>query len=264
VFEFPARALRRASRRPFQPRRQERSRRLRGHLRRSALPQQGPMVSFCTEKIPDLLRAAVLIFVIAGLLSRLCLEHVGNLGAYSIPAVVLKKAARISSRLRVCGGSSDCCDTSDAPSSVAIREVRVPRKKILCQYLKHLHHGERSVATGQDRTRLKANLRTHPLQFADGGRELRSLRQRIHFTQAVGGALGIVDAYSGTDLTSPSRWVPLCLRWARSSLRRVAANLVTLPSALFYEQLEVGASWAFSFRPVLQPDLLGRGACFCI
>jgi hypothetical protein len=37
-------------------------------------------------KIPDLLRAAVLPFVIAGLLYLLCFEHVDNLGAYSIPS----------------------------------------------------------------------------------------------------------------------------------------------------------------------------------
>ena len=63
-----------------------------------------PMVSFCTEEFLICFVAAVLIFFSAGLLYLLCLEHVDNLGAYSIPAVVLKKAARISSRLPVCVG----------------------------------------------------------------------------------------------------------------------------------------------------------------
>jgi hypothetical protein len=36
-------------------------------------------------------------------------------------------------------------------------------------------------------------------------------------------------------------------------LRRVA-TVATLPSALFYERLSLGASWAFSFQPALPPD----------
>jgi hypothetical protein len=40
--------------------------------------------------------------------------------------------------------------------------------------------------------------------------------------------------------------------WARFSLRRVA-TVATLPSALFDERFSLGASWAFSFQPVLPP-----------
>jgi hypothetical protein len=43
------------------------------------------MVSLCREIFLFCFIVAVLVFFIAGLLYRLCLEHVDNLGAYSIP-----------------------------------------------------------------------------------------------------------------------------------------------------------------------------------
>src|SRR6478672_10863315 len=49
-------------------------------------PRSNPMVSFCCEIFPLCWLAAVLVFFIAGLLYRLCFEHVDNLGAYSIPS----------------------------------------------------------------------------------------------------------------------------------------------------------------------------------
>ena len=44
-----------------------------------------PMVSFCAEKFLLCFAVAVLTFI-AGLLYLLCLKHVDNLGAYSIPS----------------------------------------------------------------------------------------------------------------------------------------------------------------------------------
>jgi hypothetical protein len=44
------------------------------------------MVKFCSEKFLLGFIAAVLTFFIAGLLYLLCLKHVDNLGAYSIPS----------------------------------------------------------------------------------------------------------------------------------------------------------------------------------
>jgi hypothetical protein len=43
------------------------------------------MISFCCEIFLLCFVAAVLTFFIAGLLYLLCLEHIDNLGAYSIP-----------------------------------------------------------------------------------------------------------------------------------------------------------------------------------
>jgi len=43
------------------------------------------MVSFCAEKFLLCFAVAVLTFI-AGLLYLLCLKHVDNLGAYSIPS----------------------------------------------------------------------------------------------------------------------------------------------------------------------------------
>ena len=43
------------------------------------------MVNFCSEKFLLCFVAVVLTFFIAGLLYLLCLKHVDNLGAYSIP-----------------------------------------------------------------------------------------------------------------------------------------------------------------------------------
>jgi hypothetical protein len=37
-------------------------------------------------------------------------------------------------------------------------------------------------------------------------------------------------------------------------LSRVFATVAILPSALFNERCSLGASWAFSFQPVLLPD----------
>src|ERR1700686_1735393 len=48
--------------------------------------------------------------------------------------------------------------------------------------------------------------------------------------------------------------VLLFFRWARLfSLCRVA-TVATLPSALYDERFSLGASWVFSFQPVLPPD----------
>src|SRR5207245_61227 len=50
------------------------------------------------------------------------------------------------------------------------------------------------------------------------------------------------------------KWVLLFFRWTRFFSRRVA-TVATLPSALFMERfVSLGASWAFSFQPVLPPD----------
>jgi hypothetical protein len=48
--------------------------------------RSSPMVNFCSEKFLLCFVAAVLTFFIAGLLYLLCLKHVDNLGAYSIPS----------------------------------------------------------------------------------------------------------------------------------------------------------------------------------
>jgi hypothetical protein len=37
-------------------------------------------------------------------------------------------------------------------------------------------------------------------------------------------------------------------------LARRVATVATLPSALFDERFSLGASWVFSFQPVLPPD----------
>jgi hypothetical protein len=42
-------------------------------------------------------------------------------------------------------------------------------------------------------------------------------------------------------------------RWTRFSLSRRVAAVATLPSALFIERFSLGASWVFSFQPVLPP-----------
>jgi len=48
--------------------------------------------------------------------------------------------------------------------------------------------------------------------------------------------------------------VLLFFHWARFFSRRVA-TVATLPSALFNERFcSLGASWVFSFQPVLPPD----------
>src|ERR1700687_375827 len=47
--------------------------------------------------------------------------------------------------------------------------------------------------------------------------------------------------------------VLLFFRWTRFFSRRVA-TVATLPSALFMERFSLGASWVFSFQPVLPPD----------
>jgi hypothetical protein len=49
-------------------------------------PRSRPIVSFCSETFLIRFAPAVLTFFIAGLLYLLCLEHVDNLGAYSIPS----------------------------------------------------------------------------------------------------------------------------------------------------------------------------------
>ena len=50
------------------------------------------------------------------------------------------------------------------------------------------------------------------------------------------------------------KWVLLFFRWTRFFPRRVA-TVATLPSALFKERfVALGASWVFSFQPVLPPD----------
>ena len=50
------------------------------------------------------------------------------------------------------------------------------------------------------------------------------------------------------------KWVLLFFRWTRFFSRRVA-TVATLPSALFNERfVALGASWVFSFQPVLPPD----------
>jgi hypothetical protein len=49
------------------------------------------------------------------------------------------------------------------------------------------------------------------------------------------------------------KWVLSFFRWTRFFSRRVA-TVATLPSALFVERLlSLGASWVFSFQPVLPP-----------
>src|SRR5260370_16037365 len=48
-------------------------------------------------------------------------------------------------------------------------------------------------------------------------------------------------------------WVLLFFRWTRFFCCRVA-TVATLPSALFIERFSLGASWVFSFQPVLPPD----------
>ena len=55
-------------------------------LLRSPTDDAASMVSFCCEKFLLCFVAKVLIFLIVGLLYLLCLEHVDNLGAYSIPS----------------------------------------------------------------------------------------------------------------------------------------------------------------------------------
>jgi hypothetical protein len=50
------------------------------------------------------------------------------------------------------------------------------------------------------------------------------------------------------------KWVLLVFRWTRFFSSRVA-TVATLPSALFIERFcSLGASWVFSFQPVLPPD----------
>src|SRR5216684_2336588 len=50
------------------------------------------------------------------------------------------------------------------------------------------------------------------------------------------------------------KWVLLSFRWTRFFFGRVA-TVATLPSALLVERFySLGASWAFSFQPVLPPD----------
>src|SRR5712671_2827774 len=50
------------------------------------------------------------------------------------------------------------------------------------------------------------------------------------------------------------KWVLLFFDWTRFFSRRVA-TVATLPSALFSERfVALGASWVFSFQPVLPPD----------
>jgi hypothetical protein len=43
------------------------------------------------------------------------------------------------------------------------------------------------------------------------------------------------------------------LKWILWLLSR-AASVAILPSALFFERFSLGASWAFSFQQVLQPE----------
>jgi hypothetical protein len=51
------------------------------------------------------------------------------------------------------------------------------------------------------------------------------------------------------------KWVLLFFRWTRFFSRRVAITVATLPSALFNERfVSFGASWVFSFQPVLPPN----------
>src|ERR1700674_5582209 len=47
--------------------------------------------------------------------------------------------------------------------------------------------------------------------------------------------------------------VLLVFHWTRFFSRRVA-TVASLPSALFMERFSLGASWVFSFQPVLPPD----------
>src|SRR6266849_9603723 len=50
------------------------------------------------------------------------------------------------------------------------------------------------------------------------------------------------------------KWVLLSFRWTRFFFGRVA-TVATLPSPLLVERFySLGASWAFSFQPVLPPD----------
>src|ERR1035441_6547809 len=50
------------------------------------------------------------------------------------------------------------------------------------------------------------------------------------------------------------KWVLLFFRWTSFFSRRVA-TVATLPSALFVSDfVSLGASWVFSFQPVLPPD----------
>src|SRR5205807_10188495 len=49
-------------------------------------PRSSPTVNFCCEIFLLAFAATVLLFFIAGLLYLLCLKHVDNLGAYSIPS----------------------------------------------------------------------------------------------------------------------------------------------------------------------------------
>jgi hypothetical protein len=49
------------------------------------------------------------------------------------------------------------------------------------------------------------------------------------------------------------KWVLLFFRWTRFFSGQVA-TVATLPSALFVERFSLGASWVFSFQPVLPPD----------
>jgi hypothetical protein len=53
------------------------------------------------------------------------------------------------------------------------------------------------------------------------------------------------------------KWVVLSFRGQRFFSRRVA-TVATLPSALFDERFSLGASWVFSFQPVLPPDYRPR------
>src|SRR5882762_8065596 len=67
---------------------------------------------------------------------------------------------------------------------------------------------------------------------------------------------------SSQNVKSPSmrrpvgvKWVSSCFRSARFSLSSRVATVATLPSALFVERFcALGASWVFSFQPVLPPD----------
>jgi len=49
------------------------------------------------------------------------------------------------------------------------------------------------------------------------------------------------------------KWVLVFFRWTSFFSRRVATDAI-LPSALSMSNLSLGASWAFSFQPVLPPD----------
>src|SRR6476659_8738403 len=68
-------------------------------------PRSNPMVSLCREIFLLCFATAVLVFFIAGLLYRLCFEHVDNLGAYSIPPETgLLIPSVLNSYDPICGG----------------------------------------------------------------------------------------------------------------------------------------------------------------